>query len=177
MRALVVYESMYGNTWHIAEAICDGLEAGGIGSTVVPVDHAKPAQAHAVELLVIGGPTHAHGMTRPGTRSQALRDKKNSFPDPTTDRGLRDWMDDLGEGSGRPGAAFDTRLRGPKAFTGSAAKGIAQRLHGHGFALAGEPGSFLVTKENTLVPGEIERARAWARAIAVRLTKPTAATR
>jgi Flavodoxin len=166
MKALVVYESMYGNTARIAEAIGQGLDEGDIETVVGAVDDVAPEDAAGVDLLVVGGPTHAHGMTREGTRQQALKDGKNTYDDPTRGPGLRSWTEQLPPGGGRLAAAFDTRMRGPKAFTGSAAKGIAQRLQQHGFRSAAEPGSFLVTKQSTLVEGEGERARTWALEIA-----------
>jgi hypothetical protein len=168
MKALVVYESMYGNTEQVAHAIGAGLADAGIATAVHPVGRVEPAHVPGVDLLVVGGPTHVHGMTRPTTREQARKDDKNTYEDPTADPGLRGWMDELPGGQGHLAAAFDTRIDGPKAFTGSAAKGIAHRLDRHGFELAGEPGSFLVTKENTLVDGELVRARQWAKAIAER---------
>ncbi len=166
MKALVIYESMYGNTAAIAEAIGGGLRAGGVETAVMTVDGADPAMTSEVDLLVIGGPTHVHGMTRTSTREQARKDEQNAYDDPTTGPGLRAWMDELPMGGGRWGAAFDTRMQGPKAFTGSAARGIGRRLAGRGFARAAAPASFLVTKQNTLVPGEPEKARAWGSEIA-----------
>ena len=76
-------------------------------------------------------------------------------------RGLRQWLAQRA-GEGRKAAAFDTRLdRSPK-LTGSAARGIARRLHGGGYELVGEPESFFVEDaEGPLAPGELERARAW----------------
>lgn len=168
MNALVVYESMYGNTAQIAAAIGDGLRDGGFETIVAPLDDVEPARVSEVALLVIGGPTHAHSMSRTSTREQARADEKNTYEEPTDDPGLRDWMDSLPDGDGHLGAAFDTRFHAPRALTGSAAKGIAQRLHKRGFRPAGGPGSFLVTKQNTLEDGELERARAWAREIAER---------
>ena len=168
MKAQVVYESMYGNTAQVARAIGEGLKVEGIETVVDPVGHVDRARVSGADLLVIGGPTHVHGMARPSTREQARADEKNTFDDPTAEPGLREWLDDLPDGKGRLAAAFDTRIQAPKAFTGSAAKGIAQRLRRHGFGQAGEPGSFLVTKQNTLVEGELERARGWAREIAAR---------
>ncbi len=173
MKALVVYESMYGNTARIAEAIGQGLDEGGIETVIDQVDDVDPTTAAAVDLLVVGGPTHAHGMTRDGTRAQALRDGKNTYEDPTRGTGLRAWTEQLPPGGGRLAAAFDTRMHGPKALTGSAAKGIAQRLQQHGFQPAGEPGSFLVTKQSTLEQGEAERARAWGRELAQRCAVPS----
>lgn len=168
MKALVVYESMYGNTARVAHAIGEGLASEGIETVVVPVGHVDRDQVSEADLLVVGGPTHARGMARSSTREQARADEKNTFDDPTSEPGLREWLDGLPEGKRHLAVAFDTRIHAPKAITGSAAKGITQALRRHGFGPAGELGSFLVTKQNTLVDGELERARAWAREIAVR---------
>ena len=70
MRAVVVYESMYGNTHLIADAIGTGL-AEGFDVTVVPVADADKAVVAGADLVVVGGPTHAHGMSRSSTRQGA----------------------------------------------------------------------------------------------------------
>ena len=67
---LVVYESAWGNTRQIAEAIGDGFGAGAT-STVVPVASAPPLDQVHADLLVVGAPTHAFGLSRPGTREDA----------------------------------------------------------------------------------------------------------
>jgi hypothetical protein len=66
-------------------------------------------------------------------------------------------------------AAFDTRLAGPAAFTGRAAKGIAGLLKGHGLTLLEAPKSFLVGNDNKLRPGEEDRAQEWGEALAARM--------
>src|SRR5690242_12369329 len=71
MRAVVVYESMYGNTHRIADAIGAGLEAA-FDVRVVPVSHAEPELIADVDLVVVGGPTHVHGMSRASTRKAAV---------------------------------------------------------------------------------------------------------
>ena len=66
MNAIVVYESIYGNTRAIAEAIAEGL---GGAPAVSPAE--LPADAAQADLLVVGGPTHIHGMatsTQPACR-------------------------------------------------------------------------------------------------------------
>jgi hypothetical protein len=78
--------------------------------------------------------------------------------------GLRDWLDGLEQGHGRA-AAFDTRVDVPAAFSGRASRGIAKRLRRHGYDLAVAPESFLVDKQNRLLPGEADRATAWAAAL------------
>jgi len=54
MRALVVYESMYGNTHVVASNIADGLRAD-YEVTLVPVAEATPALVAGADLLVVGG--------------------------------------------------------------------------------------------------------------------------
>jgi hypothetical protein len=166
----VVYESMYGNTHVVAEAIGDGLQ-GSAEVAVVPVGDADRALLEGADLVVVGGPTHAHSMTRPTTRKAAIDDAhdhpdKHLTVDPDAEGdGVREWLAALGELGGRA-AAFDTRIDGPPVLTGRASKGIAKRLREHGFALVTEPESFLVTKHSELEPGEAERARAWGAALA-----------
>lgn len=164
MRAVIVYESMYGNTHLIAEAIADGLRPGA-EVVVVPVDRARPEVIRVADLVVVGGPTHAHGMSRAATRRSAVemagKEGSGVRLDPDAlGQGLRDWFSSLGQHHGRA-AAFDTRLQAPPVLTGRASKGIGKNLRAHGFALVAPPESFFVTKENRLRPDEAERARQW----------------
>ena len=57
--------------------------------------------------------------------------------------------------------AFDTRLSGFPALTGRASRGISRLLGSHGCRVLVPPESFLVSKQNTLLGGETERARSW----------------
>src|SRR5438270_13107561 len=98
MKALVIYGTRYGNTQKIAEAIGDGLKPA-FAVDVLPIDGMTPAQVMAADLLVIGGPTEAHGMT------PALR----TFVD-----GISFALD------GKPVAAFDTRRGIARILSGSA---------------------------------------------------------
>jgi len=174
MKIVVVYESMYGNTHLIADAIGKGLqEAGGV--VVVPVDEADGAVLEGADLVVVGGPTHAHGMTRESTRKSAVEAAEKSGSDLVLDpdaegEGLRDWFDDLGT-LATHAAAFDTRMEGPVVFTGRASKGIAHRLTKHGCALIDEPRSFLVTKHNHLETDEEEHALTWGTGLAESLQR------
>ena len=172
MRALIIYESMYGNTHAIAGAIARGLEPGN-EVTVVPVAEATPELLDGADLVVAGGPTHAHGMSRPSTRKSAVDQARKHDGQPALDAdaegpGLRDWFGSLGRMKGMA-AAFDTRLAGPAMFTGSAAKGIARLLKRHGFTLIAEAESFLVTSDNKLRPGEEDRAQQWGQALAAKV--------
>jgi len=174
MKIVVVYESMYGNTHLIADAIGKGLqEAGEV--VVVPVDGADAAALDGADLVVVGGPTHAHGMTRESTRKAAVEAAEKADSDLVLDpdaegEGLRDWFDDLGEFATHA-AAFDTRMDGPVAFTGRASKGIAQRLTKHGCTLIAAPQSFLVTKDNHLGTDEEEHALTWGTDVAESLQR------
>jgi Flavodoxin len=171
MRAVVIYESMYGNTHAIADAIARGLEPGN-EVTVVPVAGASQKLLDGAGLVVVGGPTHLHGMTRANTRKGAV-EQEHKHPgqhtlDPDAEGpGLRAWFSSLGRVSASA-AAFDTRLAGPAAFTGRAGKGIARLLARHGLTLIAEAESFLVTNDNTLRPGEEDRAQEWGRQLAAK---------
>jgi hypothetical protein len=165
MRALVVFESLYGNTAAVGEVVAGSLRSRGYDVTVGSVSNVSAAETDAVDLLVVGGPTHAHGMSRASTRMAGATDQKNTYAVPTTEPGLREWLAALPLGRGRGAAAFDTRLDKPVLLTGSAAKGIARRLEHLGFRVIVEPESFLVTGENRLKDGEIERSTAWAKVL------------
>ena len=72
MDALIVYESMFGNTRRLAEAIGDMLRAGGIDVTITPAREA-PSDLSDYQLVVVGAPTHAHSLPRPDSRSEAAQ--------------------------------------------------------------------------------------------------------
>ena len=161
MKAVVVYESMYGNTHAVAAAIGRGL-AGSGEVVVVPVAQAAPALVEGADLVVVGGPTHAHGMSRPSTRKAAVDQAKDNPIDPSaTGPGVREWLETIPPVAAAA-AAFDTRAgMAPALLTGRASKGIARQLHQHGFGQVAAPESFLVDKDNHLEPGEEERAEEW----------------
>ena len=172
MRAMVIYESMYGNTHSIADAIGRGLAAGH-EVTVVPVAEATPELLGEAELVVAGGPTHVHGMSRARSRQAAVeaahKDGSGLTLEPRAQGpGLRDWFGTVGRIRGCS-AAFDTRMAGPAALTGRASKAIAKLLDRHGLTQIAPAQSFLVTKENQLQPGEEARAEQWGRELAAKL--------
>ena len=70
MKTAVIYESMFGNTKAIAEAIVCGLTQSGPGPdvVVVPVSEVTALDLLGLELLVVGGPTHLRRMTSRRTR-------------------------------------------------------------------------------------------------------------
>ena len=169
MRAVVVYESMYGNTHAVAEAIGDGLRPV-YDVVVVPVGRAGPEVVEGAQLLVVGGPTHVHGMTRPHSREAAAEVARKpgstvDLEDGADGPGVREWLVSLGH-LNVLAAAFDTRMNGPAMFTGRASKGISRELIRHGAHPVAPPESFMVTKQNSLEAGEEARARRWGRLLA-----------
>lgn len=180
MKAVIIYESMYGNTRTIAYAIGEGLRPTA-EVTVVPAAQASQDLLHEADLVIVGGPTHMHGMSRPATRRSAIDVPGKSGScltlDPAADQpGLREWLADLGQCHGLA-VAFDTRFSGPALFTGRASKVITRLLYQHGFAVFTGPESFLVTRDNKLRPGQTMRAQEWGRSLAARLPSTTLRSR
>jgi hypothetical protein len=174
MRVVVVYESMYGNTHLVAEAIGRGV--GDVGEVlVVPVHDATAELVAGADVLVVGGPTHVHGMSRESTRASAV-EAAHKHPDdlpldPDAEgEGLREWFERLDRLQARC-AAFDTRMPGPPAFTGRASKGISKWLRHCGVDEVADPVSFLVSRQNHLEPGEEEHAERWGRELAAALVR------
>jgi len=170
MRTLIVYESIYGNTHAIADGIAAGLRSQG-GVRVLPVGDATDDQVAWADLVIVGGPTHAHGMTRSNSRKgvyeAATKPRSQLVLDPSGEGpGIREWLESVHDLPGKSAAAFDTRIDGPALLTGRASSGIAKGLRRHGFDLIAEPESFLVTVHNQLVPGEVDRATRWAARLA-----------
>jgi hypothetical protein len=178
MRAVVVYESMYGNTHLVAGAIGAGLGTV-FDVTVVPVSHVSPAVLVGAELVVVGGPTHVHGMSRAATRKAAVEAASKPAGGLTIEPdalgpGLRDWLGSLGRYPVKA-AAFDTRMHGPAALTGRASKGLDRLLRAHGFDVIAEPESFLVNRQDRLEPQETDRAREWGTKLAASIAPSSAA--
>ena len=64
MKSIVIYASRYGNTQRIAEAITEALQTHG-EAQLFPADEALPVLPKGIDLVVIGGPTEVHRMTKP----------------------------------------------------------------------------------------------------------------
>lgn len=163
MKALLIYDSRYGNTEKIAHAIGDGL-AEGLGATgsvrVLPVGEAQTSQLAGWDLLIVGAPTHG------------------SHPSPP----MREFLDRV-PGSALAGvkvAAFDTRtdmdtLTGALRLFGKfldrlgyAAPKIASSLEKAGGQVIQPPEGFIVLdKEGPLLDGELARAADWGRRLMV----------
>lgn len=170
-KALVVFESMYGNTAKIAMEIGQGLEDD-MTVEVIEVGQA-PTTLEGIDLLVVGGPTHAHGLSNAETRHSAAERTDDALV--SSGIGIREWMKRLDPPTGTMRAAvFDTRIKGPRFLWGSAARKADDILTERGFALIAPAESFLVSGptgplDDALLVGEVERARAWGVDLASRL--------
>jgi hypothetical protein len=159
MRALVVFESIWGNTEQIARAIATGIEE---TMTVDIVDsESAPKTVEDYDLVVVGGPTHALSMTRASTRQSAVA--QQGAPR-APERGIREWLVDLTPpGRAISAATFDTRVDKPR-LPGSAAKAAKRELRELGFEIAAKQESFRVHGyEGPLLDGELARAEQWGR--------------
>jgi hypothetical protein len=162
---LIVYESMYGNTHLLADHVAEGLRTHG-DVNVVSVADATHEDVALADLVVVGGPTHAHGMTSAASRKSAVDAATKSDGTLHLDAaaagpGLRDWFDELGPVVDKRAAAFDTRIDTTAILTGRASRGISHRLSKHGFTMVSDPESFLVDRHSNLLDGESERAIRW----------------
>lgn len=161
-RALVVYESMWGNSEKVARAVAEGVRE------VMSVEVVEAATASTdlaeADLVIAGGPTHAFSMSRASTRRDARGQGALSG---SVETGVREWLEALPDERGRWFAAFDTRVTKVRHLPGSAARSAARAGRRHGFTGAADPESFYVLDvEGPLVDGELERARLWGHAVA-----------
>lgn len=149
MTALVVYDSVYGNTEKIAKAI-----GGGIGGEVqvVRATDAASLDLKSFGLVVVGAPTYGG---KPTETMQGFLGKISE----TSMKGVKV-------------ATFDTRLSGRFVrMFGFAAEKIGTSLQAKGGVLVMSPEGFFVKgREGPLKEGEVERALAWGRALAGKST-------
>lgn len=169
MKALVVYESMFGNTRQIAEAVARGL--GNHGEVRAVEVGEAPADLSGYDFLVVGGPTHILGMSRPMTRKGAAdQAQQHGMELVSKGEGVREWLGGVTPPRrDYPAASFDTALRKLGWFgAGSAARKEASVLEEKGFRMVAPPEQFRVTGGEIarLEPGELERAEEWGRALA-----------
>jgi len=152
MKAVVIYDSVYGNTEKIAQAIGDGLAG---DAKVVRVGDVNPSELQAFDLLIVGSPVHG------GRATPAIEALLQQLPAHSLE--------------GKRVAAFDTRFESEEQGIGLrilmsviryAAERIAKELAKKGGRLAAEPEGFIVEqKEGPLKQGELERASTWAKAM------------
>ena len=140
MKALVVYDSKYGNTEKVAKAIVTAL---GKDEDVklAKTDSVTGNDMSALDLLIVGSPVQAWKPSK-AVRGFLSNLKSKKLP-------------------GVQAAAFDTKFSSKLA--GSAAKSIANALEKSGCSIIVKPESFFVKgMEGPLSEGELEKAAAWA---------------
>jgi flavodoxin len=152
MKALVIYDSVFGNTEKVAQVIAASLGATASVAMMRP-DQVRPEQLKGLDLLVVGSPTRSFRPT------EAMAGWLKRIPR----QGLQDVRV----------AAFDTRIKADEIDSaglrfivekgGYAAKRIAGQLKKAGGNLIAPPEGFYVEDtEGPMKPGELERAAAWA---------------
>jgi flavodoxin I len=152
MKAVVIYDSVYGNTEKIAQAIGAGLAG---DAKVVRVGDVNASELQAFDLLIVGSPVHG------GRATPAIDTLLQQLPAHSLE--------------GKRVAAFDTRFESEQQGIGLrilmsvihyAAERIAKDLAKKGGKLVAEPEGFIVEqKEGPLKQGELERASTWAKAM------------
>lgn len=166
MRALVVYESMFGSTRIIAEAIAIGLSTQGLDVEASEVGRTSPRIDDDVDLLVVGAPTHTFTLSRSETRSAAA--EQATGPLVSTGIGLREWLNELPRGGDMAVAAFDTHA--DRKVPGSASRAAHRRLRRRGYRAVLPAECFYVAgMQGPLVDGDIDRARTWGAELAITL--------
>ena len=156
VKAVVVYESLWGNTAAVARAVAEGI---GTGARALSTGEAGATALVDADLIVAGAPVLGFKLPTDKMR-EGVRANPGKAPAPPdlSHPSLRAWLAALPAGHGR-GAAFDTQVRGP---FGSAGPEIARALEKAGYSLVGKPVGFVVKgKFGPLRDGELERARAW----------------
>jgi hypothetical protein len=163
MKAVVVYESLWGSTAAVARAIADGL---GSGARALSTAEATPEAMAGADLIVAGAPVHSLSLPTDQTRKWATHGLgPGGAPPDLSHPKMRAWLAELPDGRGRC-AAFDTRVQ---AWYGrGAAPKILRALRRLGYTPIAKPRGFFVSghpiqprTDGTLREGEAERARTW----------------
>jgi hypothetical protein len=135
LRALLVYESMFGNTELVASAVATGLRREGVEVTTFEVNDAP-----------------AHDAARQGAEPARA------------ETGLREWIDTMSttDHGIRLAACFDTRVTKVRRLPKAASTRAAHLLRRHGATLVDRPSGFLVhDTQGPLEPDELARAEDW----------------
>ena len=156
MKAIVVYESHWGNTAAVARAIAEGI---GPGATALSTAEASGAVLASVDLIVAGAPLLCFSLpTESMVKSLASNQAKDPTPPDLSHPAMRTWLEALPKGNGLA-AAFETRIWWSP---GSAAKAILRLLGDAGYTAVAKPQKFIVQgKYGPLRDGELERAKQW----------------
>lgn len=175
-RALVVYESMFGNTEQVASAVARGLQLEGVDTGLAEVSSAPAELAAGLDLLVVGAPTHGFSLSRPSTRADAVR---QGAPQQRAEVGLREWLEAVPFDHRRPPevVTFGTLVTKVRWIPKSSATSAAHVARRHGLPSTRRPMGFLVDDvKGPLLEGELERAVAWGRELGAVLVDRLAAS-
>ncbi len=166
-RALVVFASLVGDTAEIARAVADGLD-GDYDGTVAEARDVDPRDATGFDLVVTGEPSHMFGIGI--GRPDDLDDG-----DDTDERhvGMKAWLANVPRASQRQFCAcFDTWTRSDTFNGEPASVGSVRVLNDLGYHPLSRQTFYVASIGGPLIPGELDRARAWARSLAARIPAP-----
>ncbi len=156
MKAIVVFESHWGNTAAVARAIAEGI---GPEAQALSTDEATGAALAGVDLIVAGAPLLGFNLpTETMLKGIAANADKDPTPPDLSHPSMRSWLETVPQGNGRA-ASFETRIWWSP---GSAAKAILKQLEALGYHAVGKGERFIVEgKYGPLRAGELARATAW----------------
>jgi flavorubredoxin len=156
MKAVVVYESHWGNTADIARAVAEGI---GPETVVLTTDEASPEAIAGADLLVVGAPVIAFGLPSPRAEDAVAATADDApAPPAMVHPSMFWWLANLPRGSGQA-AAFETHMRW---VPGGATGAIERRLTHKGYRVSADSGKFVVKgRYGPLREGELERAKEW----------------
>ncbi len=159
MKAIVVYESHWGNTASIARAIADGL---GVEAAALTTSEASAAALDGIDLIVAGAPILGFSLPTKDMINSLSGPQYRAIPPDLSHPAMREWLDGLPNGNIRV-AAFETRIWWSP---GSAAKTILGELGKLGYQPIGAEKFIVKDKHGPLKEGELERAKKWGEELA-----------
>ena len=135
MKAVVVYDTKFGNTEQVAKGIAQVLNA-----DIIQVSDLEASKLKTYDRFAFGCPVHAWNMSS-GMKMALQKLEGESF-------------------AGKQAATFDTRI--DSRFAGDAATKIQKKLKKLGFELVMKPVHFVVAgREGPLVEGELNKVQAF----------------
>jgi hypothetical protein len=174
MKAVVVYESLWGSTAAVARAIAEGI---GPDARAMSTAEATSEAIAGADLIVAGAPVHSMSIPTEQTREWARAGSlgPGGAPPDLLHPMMRLWLTELPKGNGYF-AAFDTRVKSWYGW-GAASKitrlmkqaGYKPIAKSRGFYVTGHP--VKPTTDGTLREGEEERARLWGAELAKAMKK------
>lgn len=145
MKALVIFDSNFGNTKLVADSIARQI---GNGTLSKSVNDVKTSDLDGINLLIVGSPINGWRPTK----------KISEFLKDVSSRKL----------NGVQATAFDTRVK--SFLSGNAAKKIAKALKNLGANLiVPETGFFVKGNEGPLLEGEAKKIEEWTKQIISKL--------